>query len=427
MKKIKRKEIIQVLQKKENLKEYDLKKADFSRLDLSDCDLSSLDLSGAKFKHANLEKANLSKSIIDGSSFIKARLNEANLREIQGHGTDFSMANLSGADLSQAVLQDIVVYKTIMRGVIFDKAQLKGVDLSATDLTECEANGSNFQRANLGYSSLDGANLKAADFEDANLSDIKAKNAIFSESRLVDANLEGAILDGSDFSQADMTKANLSLTSLEGINLDDAKLVDTNFRLSRGIAEGKKEYLRQQGAKVPYLSEKAKKIAKVVFKTPLGFAALGIFLFAVVMGIYFYFTNINHLSIPSLTEELIKAKESKQYEKALRINQILIKKLGRIRNKTGVFARTLDVARMHRVLGNREKSMEYLEGMLREYQNDSKQNAQIRLEIALNYKDAGNFDKAITLMEDIETHNLAEGPRHSLGLNLARAYWEEKD
>jgi len=427
LKKIEREEILSALQRRANLQAYNLKRADFSRLNLSNHDLSSLDLSGAKFKQSNLEKANLSKSILNGSSFLKANLKEANMSETHCSRTDFTKADLSGTDLTHAILQDIVVYKTKMKSVNLDMAQLEGVDLSSMDLTECEARNANFRKTNLGFSCLNGANLRAANFEEANLSDIKAKSAFFSGSCLVRTNLEGAVLDGTDFSQADMTKANLSLTSLERINLESTKLVETNFRLSRGIAEGKKEYLRQQGAKVTFIWEKTKKTTKFVLKTPWVLATLGIFLVAAIMGVYFYFTNINHFSISSLTKELINAKQSKQYEKALQINQILIRKLDRKGNHMGVFSRSLDVARMYRLLGNRKMSVELLEAMFENYHEDNKKIAQIKLELALNYKDSGNFGKAITLMEDIETSNLTNSLIHSLEINLAKAYWEEKN
>lgn len=341
--------------------------------------------------------------------------------------TDFTKADLSGTDLTHAILQDIVVYKTKMKSVNLSMVQLEGVDLSSMDLTECEARNANFSRTNLSFSCLNRANLRAANFEEANLTDIKAKSATFSGSRLVRTNLEGAVLDGSDFSQADMTKANLSLTSLESVNFESAKLVETNFRLSRGIAEGQKEYLRQHGAKVTFIWEKTKNTTKFVLKTPLVLATLGIFLVAAIMGVYFYFTNINHLSISSLTKELINAKQSKQYEKALQINQILIRKLDRRGNYMGVFSRSLDVARMYRLLENRKMSIELLEGMLDEYQYDAKQNAQIKIEIALNYKDSGDFEKATAIMEDTKTSDLPNGLIHSRAINLAKAYWEAKN
>ena len=224
-----------------------------------------------------------------------------------------------------------------------------------------------------------------------------------------------------------MTKANLSLTSLERINLESTKLVETNFRLSRGIAEGKKEYLRQHGAKVTFIWDKTKNTTKFVLKTPWILATLGIFLVAAIMGVYFYFTNINHFSISSLTKELINAKQSKQYEKALQINQILIRKLDRKGNHMGVFSRSLDVARMYRLLGNRKMSVELLEAMFENYHEDNKKIAQIKLKLALNYKDSGNFGKAITLMEDIETSNLPNRLIRSLEINLAKAYWKEKN
>jgi tetratricopeptide (TPR) repeat protein len=71
--------------------------------------------------------------------------------------------------------------------------------------------------------------------------------------------------------------------------------------------------------------------------------------------------------------------------------------------------------------------MELLEGMLEEYQNDNKQVAQITLEIALNHKDANDFEKAIAVMEDIKTSDLTNGQIRSRDINLAKVYWEANE
>jgi len=422
MKKIKKKELISLLKKKENLGSYNLKDANFSRLDLSKQDLSNLDFSGTKFKKSRLEQVNFKGSILMRACFSKANLEEANLRETICSYADFSNACLCRADLTRANLKDIIVYKTKMKRINLNEANLEGNDLTHTDLSNSTARKANFKGTNLNSSCLNKADFKEANFEGANLSDIKAKQTIFSACSLVKANLEGSVLNGAYFSRADLTDANLSLASLYGIAVDGAKLKQINFKYSIGLSEEKEQYLRQEGVKISVLENRIMQTIKFIFTTKWAFAALIAFIITLIVIGYFNLMDINKLSIPALKYKYRQAKLNNQYQKALELGSLLIKKYEQSGDNLNVFNKKLEKAKIYRILGETEKSLTHLKSMFIKYSDDLEKKARINIELARLHIESGHPNQAIPLLEDVKDFKLEKKTFYSVEMNLALAY-----
>jgi|GEM_PF-6494532 len=152
----------------------------------------------------------------------------------------------------QADIQKIIEAKTddfVELGNLLglDPKDLAGADLSGTDLR-----GAIFSRAILG-----GANLRGADLSHANLrgADLRGANLSGGRIRLISAGadlnrakLRGANLRGADLSGANLGGANLRGADLRGANLRGAAVTSARFGDNKGITQGMKQDLIEQGA-----------------------------------------------------------------------------------------------------------------------------------------------------------------------------------
>jgi len=422
MKKIKKKDLKDIVKNKKELQNINLIGENFSGMDLSERNFSSLDLSSASFKRSLLKKTDLSHSTLTKTNFFKANLNEANLREVDCSNSDFSLANMSSADLTQAKLSNMVVYKTNMQNVILNSATFKNTNLSHINLSNCKAREADFSGINLNSSDLSGSNVEGVNFREANLSNILAKETKFSGCCLVNANLEGAILDGADFSGADLTNANLCLTSLSKTTFNDATLKNTNFRYAWGLTPEKKENLTRYGATVSHIWSNIQKSVTFLLGSWWRITCLLILFIAIAVYFYVYFSDINHMSISRLQKKWKDAKLNKQQETVLQVDLVLIEKYKKRGNPDKALGKSLDAARTTRLLGDKKKSLEMLEVLQEEYAKNPSHKVKIKTELALYYERTGNVNSALSILEETRLLDLKKENLYSVEMMLAEIY-----
>ncbi len=184
-------------------------------------------------------------------------------------------------------------------------------------------------------------------------------------------------------------------------------LQQADFRYAFGLSYEENKYLHDNGAKVSFLWYKMETIVRYILGHLWSKLLLAAFITALGLASFFYFTDPIRESISSLTYKLQIARNNQQYEKALQIDSILIKKLKRQNNLEEVFHRKLDEARFYKFLKNREKSVEILTDMFDSYGQSPKKTARIDFELALIQKLEGNMTKAISILEniDLSLHN----------------------
>lgn len=132
-------------------------------------DLSHLELKCTKFDQLTLNYVDFSGSVLDGSSFISAKLRGAKFQDVLGRDIDLSFADLSNANLKRANFSRSTFNNAILKGVnasrgVFVSSQFKSATLLFSDLTY-----SHFNNANLEAADLRSADLSAATIECSNL------------------------------------------------------------------------------------------------------------------------------------------------------------------------------------------------------------------------------------------------------------------
>ena len=309
-----------------------------------------------------------------------------------------------------------------MKNVKLSEALGPGADFKSSDLSSCEARDANLSKANMKDLYLTGANFEGANLEGSDLSGTMAQRTNFSQCRMARANLEGAVLDGADFSCADLTDANFSYASLYGTIFEGANLNRANFRYAWGLSEEMKKSIGQQGARTSHISDKTKKGIRWVISRPLIVAFFIAFLIGLGIYICIYFTNINHLSISKLQIKLKNAKQNQQLDKALILDEVLIRKFKEIGSQTGIFNRSLDIARIYRILNEKEKSIEMLKDFQEIYKGDVEKEARILVELARAHKKFGNSSLAISLLEGVDRTDLKRELLFLIDMTLANFY-----
>ncbi len=324
-------------------------------------------------------------------------------------------------------LKKILEFKENLHSGGLQKANFARLDLTEKDLSNLNLSGSKFKKANMKKANLTSAVLRGGDFQGADLeaailTEVRAEKANFSGCFLRGATLMGAVLQDTEFYQADLTEANVRFASLRGAKLDGAILKQADFRYSFGLSYEENKYLHDNGAKVSFLWYKMEIFVRYILGhlwTKLLFAA---FITALGLTSFFYFNDPIRKSVPSLMYKLQIARDNQQYEKALQIDSILIKKLKRGNNWEMIFNRKLDEARFYKFLENREKSVEILSGMLDSYGQSPEKKARIDFELALIQKLEGNMIQAISILENIDLSLNNKIFAYNVRVHLARSY-----
>jgi hypothetical protein len=199
------------------------------------------------------------RAVLRGADLRDAVLSGAVLRGADLSGADLSRADLSGADLSRADL----------RGADLSRADLRGADLSRADLR-----GADLRRADLSGADLRSADLRSAVLRSAELDAIKADyfqrmalqpNEILGLYKaLIDGRIKGSSYEGecACFCGTLANVAKVKHTDLVvkpdatspterwylAINEGDTP---TNNPISKITADWTREFLEQQGVKIP--------------------------------------------------------------------------------------------------------------------------------------------------------------------------------
>lgn len=394
--------LLHLLENREEARKTGFKGKNFSGMDLSGRDLTSIDFTGAVFKKGKLKKADFSRSVLQKGRFQRADLEEAVLAETNCRAADFSRASLRGADFSGADLRELIVYKTDGENIRIDRAVLKGANLTYMNLARCSGNKADLEGARLEGAVLTGADFSKAKLTSAGFSDAEAENTRFAESDLRGADLKGAYLNGADFSGADLRGADLSLTSLEEAEFEGAAVEGADFRFALGLSKDRKTRFKKEGARISRGGERTKNFFRFVFSRPWALAVFVLFWAALVFLGIRYFSDIRHRSINTLLDHLSEAREAKDWERVLELDLILLNKFKRREDEMGVFNRSLDAGRMYRRVGEPQKSMDILQGLLDKFPDDAEKEARVKLEMAYTLMETGDHAGAVPLLEDIK-------------------------
>ena len=177
-------------------------------------DLSGLNLQRWLFDGADLSMCNLGDSILDGSSFTKARMASARLQNSSLRNCDFSSAELSNSNFKMAKLHDAK----------FDGSTCKAAKFSGAKLTRTSFRGAKLQAAKL-------ISIFAKDviFDGAELFRCNFARSVIDNGSFRQSNMSGAELNGMKADKADFTAAILSGTVIKGSSLQGALFADANF------------------------------------------------------------------------------------------------------------------------------------------------------------------------------------------------------
>ena len=200
-----------------SLRGRDLREAVFSRADLRKVDFTGAMLNGASFVEAKLEKAKFDcGSKGDGQDRLRRKLD----RRWPDDGctwlieASFEKANLSDASLEDALLIGANFYEAKLQGARLSRANLQGAWLHSARLEGATLVGADMRAASLGESNMTGALAEEADFRGADLNNAILFGVSLGSSNLTAASLRSAMLNG-----AWLGKAVLDMASLEGARI----------------------------------------------------------------------------------------------------------------------------------------------------------------------------------------------------------------
>ncbi|MCY2958840.1 MAG: pentapeptide repeat-containing protein [Planctomycetota bacterium] len=223
---------------KKNLRGVNLDDAVLARAALIQCDLT-----GATFRRALLDRSDLSKAKLQGATFSReSRLRYACLSEVQAQGANFEAADLTRADLTKANLSDARLSYTVLvdatlSGAVLDRAELfKAYMLGAT------IEDTSFKNAQLQEAMLRQAKGMNPDFSGANLTNADALRAILHGDKL---SFAGAYVKGLQHDGLEKHLANAIADRIPDaaafaqrrLPIDPAMLVDGIPNSNRGVYE----------------------------------------------------------------------------------------------------------------------------------------------------------------------------------------------
>ena len=132
--------------------------------------------------------------------------------------------------------------------------------------------------------------------------------------------------------------------------------------------------------------------------------------------------NTSLATISMLQHKVESAWKTKKYDRALLIDQILLKRYTRLKNTEGVFEGRLDIAFLEHKLGNREEALRMLRCLRINHQRDVQKTARIALAQARVQKDEGNLTEAVSLLEEVRLDGLLPGNLYDITMFLAGLY-----
>lgn len=257
---------------------------------------------------------------------------------------------------------------------------------------------------------LSGADFSGMDLSGYNLRNLRAERADFSGCNLKNASLRGAYLKNANFSHADLSGTDLSLSNLKRVDLTGAKCEHARFGLSSGLSKGQQQILKDQGAITGFYLSFTKALS--LFIVPL---ALACFLF-------FRLTNLKYLTAPELQEKMQQAITQTEFVKALRYNQELINKAENAGHADGIFNSILTRAKIHKLSGDNETSLEILRELERDESLNTNQKARIHNDIARLYLEKDDVKPALVLLENIDRAELRRETLFMVEMSRALAY-----
>ncbi len=411
--------------KKISLPGVDLSGARLGGADLGRADLSGANLEHADLTHANLSGANLSGARLAGAVFHRARLRDVDLTEADARSAAFTRSQLSGAcldgarfdgaRLDDADLERVVGEGASFRGAFLTRATLSGACLVGVDLTE--------------------ASLEEAFLEHSELLDVKLRGVRLGRANLVGVVLrapggwEGADLQGVDladgritdtsFDKADLTGAILDHVSCRNVTFRGAVLHHTDFQGVRGLDEAEMDAVREAGAIVDALFfERAYAWIKGSRRVQV---LLGVVAAAVAAGVYLYFNDPDLRPIDDLMADAQALRDEARHDEALAIYDRLLERVaGRTSQVIAVLGEKAEVLEEADRPGDAAKVYGKIV-VLAEDDRDESIAAQLKQAEAL--LDAGNGERAITLIREIadDDTNSPKDVAQAL-LALSRAY-----
>src|SRR5262245_17184046 len=226
----------------------DLSRKSLRGVDLDDAllaraSLVQADLTGASFRRTVLDRSDLTKATLRGATFSReSRLRYACLSEAQAQGVNFEAADLTRCDLSKADLSDarmnyVVLVDATLSGAVFDRAELYKAYMLGATIEE-----TSFKRAQMQEAMLRQSKGMNPDFSGANLTNADALRAILHGDKL---RFDGAYVKGlqHDGLEPFLAKAiadrvpDASAFPRRELPIDPALLVDGIPGSNRGVYE----------------------------------------------------------------------------------------------------------------------------------------------------------------------------------------------
>lgn len=132
--------------------------------------------------------------------------------------------------------------------------------------------------------------------------------------------------------------------------------------------------------------------------------------------------NTSLATVSMLQHKVESAWKNKKYDRALLIDQILLKRYARLKNSEGVFELHLDIASLEYKLGNKEEAHRMLRTLRGNHQRDVQKTARIALAQSRVQKDEGNLTEAVSLLEEVRWDGLLPGTLYDVTMFLAGLY-----
>lgn len=258
-----------------DLRGYDLRGEDFSGLEIRERDFSEQDLSEARFDGARLSNVTFRGAVLTGAGFARAVLD----------GVDLSRARAGGADFRGASFRRCRAVEARFSGARLESARLSACDLSRADMYR----------------------LAAVDLK---MDKVSLAGAVLGEGLL-----QGARLDEVDFSGGDLRGSDFSLSILKTVDFRETRLDRARFLGTAGLSTEQKQYLRARGASVGGSLNRAHLLISTAVLTG-----------AIVFSCWF-FSMPRRLPAQILNERIQKARETRDFERVLEYNRILVDRL----------------------------------------------------------------------------------------------------
>ena len=132
--------------------------------------------------------------------------------------------------------------------------------------------------------------------------------------------------------------------------------------------------------------------------------------------------NTSLATIPMLQHKVESAWKNKKYDRALLIDQILLRRYIRLKNTEGIFELHLDIASVEYKLGNKEEAHRMLRTLRGNHQRDRQKTARIALAQSRAQKDEGNLTEALSFLKEVRLDGLLPGTLYDVTMFLAGLY-----